>query len=337
MATLQELGTTGVGVLAPTPVLARAINRYMVNSKLMNALRYENIGVGNNLGNLQASFVYYEGTSEATFRQLGVNYDVNDETPKSETVTLKMLGGAFDTDIEIIRAFGQNAGAVSNWTEQQISQKINAICNGFAKAFIQGDSSKDAKQFDGINKKIVTSQIEENAIDVSALTGDKALMVETKLNKVIAKIVGARPNVILTTPNGAAVLRSLNAWRNRGVEVVDIGSQKYDAYMGVPIVELYNCFPATDTAKGEPVVFLSASEYEDGISIAIPMDGEILKILPPQFNNGKVVETGCVEMASVPLFKNPYAMAKCYLSEVAPIDNGDDKDGGEQNVTNTNG
>lgn len=316
MSTLQSIGQGGLVGVSPTPVLQRAINKYLVNDQLLNIMQFVNNAQGNNLGNFQVSYVYYEGTSVATFRALGVPYTADNEKPLTDTVMLKFLGGAFESDIETLRAFGNNPGSVANWTEQQVGAKINSIINGFAKYFIQGDSSTDSKQFDGLNKKIVTSQVVTQPVDISNLDSAKALKVEIEVNKVISKIRPKRPNVVLTTPTGAAILRSLNAYRNRGVEVVEVNGSKYDAYMGITIVELTDeCWATTDTENGNiPLVFALIDEF-DGVRCSIPMDGEVIKILPPKFENGRVVEQGSVEMAIAPLFANPFAVAKCFITE----------------------
>lgn len=315
MATLQQIGQGGLVGTAPTPVLQRAINNYLVNDQLLNLMRFVNNAQGNNLGNFQTSFVYYNGTSEATFRALGVEYTPDNETPLTDTVPLKFLGGSFETDIEIARAFGQNPGSVANWTEQQIAQKLNAIKNAFAKYFMQGDSSKDAKQFDGLNKKIVSSQVVRNVIDVSALDDAKALQAEVAINKVINMVAPKRPNVVITNANGKAILSALNAYRHRGTDVIDVNGQAYDQYMGMPIIAVTDdCFSSEDKALGITVVFGYFDELE-GIRVSIPMDGEVVKIIQPKFDNGKVVERGTCEMACAPLFANPFAIAKCYLGE----------------------
>lgn len=315
MATLQQIGQGGLVGVAPTPVLNRAINNYLVNDQLLNVMRFVNNAQGNNMGNFQTSFVYYNGTSEATFRALGVDYTPDNEQPLTDTVTLKFLGGAFETDVEIARAFGSNPGSVANWTEQQIAQKLNAITNSFTKYFMQGNSTTDSKQFDGLNKKIVDTQVVDSAIDVSALDDAKALQAEVAINKVIAKISPKRPNVVITTADGKAILTALNAYRHRGTDVVDINGQAYDQYMGIPVVAVTDdCFPNTDTEKGIPVVFALFDEL-DGVRVSIPQDGKVVIILPPKFENGKVVERGACEMACAPLFANPFAVAKCYLGE----------------------
>lgn len=315
MATLQQIGMNGLVGVAPTPVLQRAINYYLVNDELMNVMRFVNNAQGSNLGNFQVSYVYYEGTSEATFRALGVDYDPDNEQPLTNTVSLAFLGGAFETDIEIARAFGQNAGAVANWTEQQIAQKLNAITNGFAKAFIVGDKDTDSKSFNGLNKSISAGQVIDTPITVE-YTEAGALKAEVEINKAIGKIKPKRPNLVITNATGKAILSSLNAYRHRGVEVIEVNGKKYDQYMGIPIVALTdNCFADADVADGKiPVIFGFVDEL-DGIRCSIPADGQVVIILPPKFENGKVIEKGACEMAVAPLFANPFAVAKCYLKE----------------------
>lgn len=315
MATLQQIGQSGLVGVAPTPVLTRAINHYLVHDELMNILRFVNNAQGNNLGNFQTSFVYYNGTSEATFRALGVDYTPDNEQPLTDTVMLKFLGGKFETDIEIARAFGTNAGAVANWTEQQIEQKLNAITNGFAKNFILGDSSKDTKAFDGLNKKITDGQVVKTPISVADLDDAKALKVEIELNDIIGKIKPKMANVIITTQRGKSILSALNAYRHRGIEAIEVNGQKYSQYMGIPVIALpEEYFGNDDTAIGIPVVFMYVNE-NDGVRVSIPMDGKVVIILPPKFENGKVLEPGTCEMACAPLFANPFAVAKCYLTE----------------------
>lgn len=319
MATLQTIGESGFVGLAPTPVQKRAINRYLVNDDFLNVMEFVNIAQGNNMGNFQCSGVYYNGTSEATFRALGVDYTPDNELPLYWTETLKFLGGAFEADAEIARAFGSTPGAVSNWTEQQIAQKLNAIKNAFAKYFIQGNSTTSATQFDGLNKRISSEQVFSTPINVAELTPAKAIQVEVQINKVINKIEPKRPNVIITTANGAAVLSALNAYRNRGIEAVEVNSRKYSAYMGIPVITVTdNVFPTADTNIGIPVVVALIDEFE-GVRVAVPSDGQLLIIIPPKFDNGKVVERGCCEMACTPIWDNPFAVAKFYLDETVPV------------------
>lgn len=315
MATLQSIGLNGIANTAPTPLSAVAINKYLVNDKLMNILEYTAEGVSDSLSNIRTSYMVYDSAgNEAVFRALGEEYTPDNAEPIIETVMLKPLGGSFNIDRINMIAFNNSPGSVSNFLEQQTVQKLNAITNGFAKAFIQGNSTTNSKSFDGLNKKITAGQITTAPITVEySETG--ALKAEVEINKVIGKIKPGRPNLILTTATGAAILRSLNGYRHRGIEPIEVNSLKYDQFMGVPIVELTNdCWASTDLSAGIPLVFMLVDEVT-GVRVSVPNGTTVIDILPPSFANGKVVQTGSCEMVSCPIFANPFAIAKCWLKE----------------------
>ncbi len=322
MARLQDIALSGFAGTAPTPVLQYAINNYLINDGLMNLMEFVNIGTGMlGTGNVQASFVYYNGDgAAAAFRAIGVEYTADNEVPLTETVQLKLLGGSFSTDRALARAFGQNPGALSNWTEQQIAQKLNKIKNGFAKYFMLGNKLTDATQFDGLNVFFgkFTSQVNAVPFDMSAgLSGDAAIRLEKHFNSAINKVRPGAPNVVLTTASGKTLLQTLNAYRNRGVDVVEVGGKKYNQYMGINIVDLTaDCFSAADLTDKIPFVFLYINEFE-GIRTAIPMDGKVVDIMEPQFGNGTFVKEGGVEMYCAPLLANPFAASKCFITETA--------------------
>ena len=315
MATLTEIGLNGIAGTAPTPVNAVAINRYLCNDRLMNIMQFTADGVGDSLSNIRTSFVYYDSAGNpAVFRALGQDYVEDNAQPLVDTVMLKPLGGSFKVDRINVIAFSNKPGSVANFVEQQTVQKINAITNGFAKAFITGDSTKDPNSFDGLNKKIVASQVVSTPINVE-FSEAGALKTETGLHKVIGKIRPGKPNCIITNSDGAALLKSLNGYRHRGIEAIEVNSLLYDQWAGIPIIELTDdCFDATDISKGIPVVFMLVDEVQ-GVRVSVPNGTTVIDILPPSFANGKVVTTGSCEMVSSPIFANPFAVAKCWLKE----------------------
>jgi hypothetical protein len=197
---LNQIATSGFTGMAPTPVEKYAINKYFVNNDLFNLMEFVNIGMGSNIGNLQATIVTYDTPDSAEFRRIGNEYDISNNVPKTVTVVLKMLGGEFQTDRVLERAFSQNPTAVDNWTEQQIGQKINSIINGFCKYFIQGNSTVDEKQFDGLKKYF--DKHPEQFGDVKELPGGlsyaNALSVEEFLNESVVRVVD-RPTCVITS------------------------------------------------------------------------------------------------------------------------------------------
>lgn len=316
MATLQQIGVTGFAGLAPTPVLSHAINTYLVHNKLMNIAEFCNIGMGSNVGNFQASYVYYDAEQSAEFRGLGEEYTSDNAEPKTGTVTLRNLGGSFKVDKAIKRALEGNKTAVSNWTETQIQQKINGIQNGFAKYFITGDNSKNNKAFDGLDVflKKHPSQVDTVAhvlgewSEASALATDEHLL--TSMNKINGEIT-----CVITTTKGKTKLQTLNRYARRGIEVIEANGQKYDQYLNLPIIDLPDSYFATEDVNGKiPVVFIRFNEV-DGVRVAVPMDGTLIDITQPTDGDGTLVKEGAVEFMGAPIFANPYSVSKCFLTE----------------------
>ena len=328
---LNQIAISGFSGMAPVPVEKYAIQKYFINNDLFNLLEFVNLGMGSNIGNLQATVLTYDAPSEAEFREIGNEYDADNNVPIPVTLTLKQLGGEFQTDRVLDRAFSNNPTAVSNWTEQQIGQKINAIINGFCKYFIQGDSAVDAKQFDGLKKFFDTHPGQANLTPMvlsGGLSYANALQVETFLNEAVARVVDRPTCVITSRLKGKPFLQALEQHRNRGVRAIPVYDRQYYTFMGIPIVAVDDsCFPASMTSKGIPFIFAKFAE-QDGIRVAVPMNpgvgstGAILDIVRPRMgNNGAgeavFVRKGGVEMCSVPFIVDPFCASLCYVKETA--------------------
>lgn len=328
---LNQITTAGFAGMAPTPVERYAINKYFVNNDLFNLMEFVNIGMGT-LHNIQATVLTYGTPEAAEFRQIGNEYDISNNPPTPVTITLKPLGGSFQTDRVLIRAFSNNPAAVDNWTEQQIGQKINAIINGFAKYFISGSVATDAKQFDGLNVFFTanpTQVIAEPKQLEGGLSYTNALQVETFLNQAVAMVVDRPTCVITTRLKGKPFLQALEQHRNRGVKAIPVYDRNYYTFMGIPIVAVDDsAFPEDMLADGKiPFIFAKFAEY-DGIRVAVPMNpgignqGAILDIVRPRMGNTDAgeavfVRNGGVEMVCAPIIIDPFCASLCYVQETA--------------------
>jgi hypothetical protein len=329
MALLNTIANSGFAAMAPTPVEKYAINKYLVNNDLFNLLEFVNIGLGSTIGNLQATILTYDAPEAAEFRRIGDEYTISNNVPKTITITLKALGGSFQTDRILERAFSNNANALDNWTEQQISQKINSIINGFCKYFIQGDSDVDPKQFDGLNKFFSkhVEQVNNEALELAGgLTVNNALAVEKFLNESVVKVVDVPTCVITSRLKGKPFLQAVEQHRNRGIKAIPVNDRNYYTFMGLPIVALPDdYFPAEMTDKGIPFIFAKFAEVE-GIRVALPMNpgvgtqGAVLDIVKPRLGNTDAgqavfVRNGGVEMVCAPIIEDPYCASICYVKE----------------------
>lgn len=320
MAKLVDYTNGQVANYAPTPVEKHAINKYLVRDGLFNLMEFERAGMGSNIGNIQATILKYDAPDAAAFRALGEEYDVKDSIATPVTLTLKMLGGEFDTDRVMTRAFSANPGALDNWVEQQITQKINSIKNGYAYYFINGNTTTSAKQFDGLAKYFTNNAGQvATALDLEGgLTEANALQVEKYLNESIAAVaLGA--NVVITSRKvGLPFLQALESYRHRGVQTIKINDVEYKSFMGMPVITLEDAdFPAAWTAQGIPVVFARFAE-EHGIRTLLPADGNIIDVVMPTVDGGSknvFVKNGGVEIVCVPVIEDYEVASLCFINE----------------------
>lgn len=320
MALLREIELGNIVGIAPTPVERYAISTYFVNDLLFNLMEFVPVGVATGTGNMAASYVQYDDDGdEAEFRGLGEEYDADTATPEPKTVYLKMLGGSYNVDRLTDRALSN--GGINVFREQQVQQKTNKIKNGFVKYFISGDTTSNAKGFNGVYKSVVAKYPEQEigkSFDLSGgLNANSAIGLEQHLNDAIAQM-NVEPNFVITTRQGASLAKTLNALRHMSTSPVEIGDVRYGQLLGLPIVPVDGSyFPADKKSKGIPFIFGYISSDEKGIKAGIPMDGQVLNIVDPETGSGTMVKEGAVEMITAPIFSNPKSVAVCYVDNTA--------------------
>lgn len=84
----------------------------------------------------------------------GINESYTESTgainPQAET--LKILGGDADTDIQLIKQFGEGRRAID------VAMKVKALAHSFAASFIEGDQSSNPREIDGLRTRLTGSQ-----------------------------------------------------------------------------------------------------------------------------------------------------------------------------------
>lgn len=315
MAKLVDIAAGTIAGLAPTPVEAYAISNYFVDDGLFNAMEFVPVGMGTGIGNMALSYVEYAESNDIDFRSTGEEYDSEAATPEPKTVYLKNLGGAYPVDVNTTRALKN--GGMDVYREQQIAQKANGIKNAFAKYFVSGNKSVNAKQFDGLYAAVIASNAsQENTVAVDASTGLTDTVcnnIEEYCNELISRM-NVEPNYVITTRKGASILKTVNARRNRGVEVIEIGGVKYSQFMGVTIIVVPDsAFPMKKAEIGVPIVFAYIANDEKGIKVGIPIDGTVIYIQDPELGDGTLVKSGALDLLAAPFFQNKKSLAVGYI------------------------
>lgn len=243
----------------------------------------------------------------ANFRAVNAEYNPSEVSKQRYTVDLKVFGGAYEVD-RIIAGMGGIADEVA----LQAAQKVKAAGALFNDTVINGDSSKDANAFDGLDVALTGSSTEFNAagtvIDLSTAeaikaNGDAFLL---QLHKALGQLDG-RPTALMGNSDMIAVLEFLAKYQGRYQERQDGFGNYYSTYNGIPLIDL-----GTKAGTNDPVV---ANHVTDGSSLyfarfgldgfhAISMAGQPpVRTWLPDFTTAGAVKKGEVEMVAAVALK----------------------------------
>lgn len=235
----------------------------------------------------------------AEFRSVNSEYSASEVEKQRYTTDLKVFGGAFEVD-RIIAGMG----GIANEVTLQSSQKVKAASALFSDTIINGNSSTDAKVFDGLDVAITGTDTEytpSSAIDLSTseLVTTNATAFVDQLDEWLGTMDGV--DAILCNSKMAAKFRAIA--RRMGMYQMtknDFG-QKVERYGDIPFVDL-----GAKAGSNDPIVGISGgvtSIYAVRFGIdgfhAISMAGQPpVKIWLPDFSTAGAVKRGEVEMVA---------------------------------------
>jgi len=162
-------------------------------------------------------------------------YDVGDtwteSTPTFTQVTanLKIMGGDADVD-NFLKATRNN---VQDLVAAVIELKAKALQQKFEDTFIYGDSSVNAKQYDGL-KKLINTGVAGSQVIAMGATG--ASLTLAKLDELIDAVKGGKPDMLLMSRRSR---RKMNALVRTAGGMIETNQDKWGNFIqlwdGVPI------------------------------------------------------------------------------------------------------
>ena len=162
-------------------------------------------------------------------------YDVGDtwaeSTPTFEqkTANLKIMGGDADVD-NFLKATRSN---LQDLEAAVVELKAKALRDKFEEGFIYGDSSANAKQFDGLRKLIDTTTASDQIIAMGA-TG--ATLTLAKLDELIDAVKGGKPYILLMSRRSR---RKINALVRAAGGMIESDRDKWGNFVqlwdGIPV------------------------------------------------------------------------------------------------------
>ena len=162
-------------------------------------------------------------------------YDVGDtwseSTPTFEQLTanLKIMGGDADVD-NYLKATRSN---IQDLEAAIIELKAKALREKFEETFIYGDTSVNAKHFDGLRKLIDTGSAGNQVI---AMSDTGATLTLAKLDELIDAVKGGKPDMLLMSRRSR---RKLNALVRASGGITDTERDQWGNFIqiwdGVPV------------------------------------------------------------------------------------------------------
>ena len=233
----------------------------------------------------------------AGFRAINEEYTAHEVEKQRYVTDLKVFGGAYEVDRVIA-----DMGGIANEVALQASQKVKAASALFSDTIINGNSSADAKVFDGLDVAVTgssTEYIPDGVIDLSTsdMVTQNAVLFVDALDEWLGELDGV--DAILCNSKMAAKFRAVA--RRMGMYQMtknDFG-QPVEYYGAIPFVDL-----GAKAGSNDPIVAIDGGETSiyavrfgiDGFH-AISMAGQApVRTWLPDFSTAGAVKKGEVEM-----------------------------------------
>ena len=245
----------------------------------------------------------------ADFRAVNAEYTPHEVEKQRYTTDLKVFGGAFEVD-RIIAGMGGIADEVA----LQSSQKVKAVTALFCDTVINGNSSTDANEFDGLNVAVTGTDTEYTPsapidLSTSAAVDSNYVAFVDQLDEWLGTMDGV--DAILGNSKAIAKFRAIA--RRMGMYQVtknDFG-QAVEHYGNIPFVDLGAKAGSNDPIVGieeDGTTSLYAVRFgRDGFHAITMAGGVPVWTALPDFTTPGAVKKGEVEMIAACVLKSSKA------------------------------
>lgn len=289
---------------------------------LLDMMPFDNTANYNGGSTLNYTFDRIKTHSGADFRAINEDYEDSEATPEQVTIALKILGGKYKID-RVINRYVHGA-QYSNQEALQIEKKIAAIKRAFTTAFISGDSSQNAKQFDGLNKLISPTMTVDSELDMSTTENiDKNYKAFLDYFRDLTKLFSGRPTAVLCSNDGFALIQKV-ADRAAAFTLKrdDIGREwySYNGSLFVPVGDAagssFDPIP-TDRESGK-TAYYPVRLGLDGVHAIAPEGNDVgITVYPIDDKSSAAQREGACEMVTAIALKDSRAAGKLSVQVAA--------------------
>lgn len=298
----------------------QVVDEFRRGSLLLDTLMFDDtVSPGTGGSTLTYGYVRLKTPASAGFRAINGEYTPQEAKREKDSVDLKIFGGSFQID----RVLANSSGAVDE-VDFQLKEKIKAATNLFHYSVINGNSTTDEKQFDGLDKLLVGSSTEfnkESHIDLStsdALDNNYKEFLDL-LDAFISELDG-KPTMLMGNSKLMTKIRSVARRAGYLTQSEDAFGRKVYSYDGIPLVDLEYYVKDDTTVPVVPIVDTRQPNGSDTVTgltdlyaVQVAINGfhgvtvkgdKIIKTFLPDLNAPGAVKTGEVEMVAAVALKN---------------------------------
>lgn len=304
----------------------QVVDTFIRESEILELLPFDNCVSPSGGSTLTYGYVQKKLPSATSFRAINAEYAASQATTEKKSVDLKVFGGAFEID----RVIKQAEGMYNNMA-LQLEEKIRSAVGTFHNAMINGDASKDADSFDGLDKFLVGQSTEfgtDEVIDLSTMeklkanadvfyeallqlinrTGAHAIMVNENMKtkiQTVARILGYK------TESEEAFGRTITTIGEGKVRIIDLknvvtveGEGDEAVAVETPIIGLKDRTVGGTAATGLTDIYAVKFGVLDGFHGVTLTGSDAISQYLPDFNTPGAVKKGEVEMVACVALKN---------------------------------
>jgi len=298
-------------------VAQQVIDIFQRESEILQLLSFDNCISPQGGSTLTYSYIQEKLPSTASFRELNTEYESNQATIEKKSADLKIFGGKFSVDRVLKDAEGKY-----NTLEFQIRKKILAAISLFHHTLINGDSTTNPMEFDGLDKMLAGTATEfgtSSVIDLSTKTTIKENADEF-YEKLTALINKTDADALLLNTDMITKIQTVARVLGYKTDTEEAFGKKVTTMNGVRFMDLKNHYTVSDgratanacvksnitrdAGTGLTDIYAVKFDVNDGFHGVTLTGNSGIKQILPDFNNPGAVKDCEVEMVAATVLKN---------------------------------
>lgn len=306
-------------------VAEQVVDIFLRESEILQLLPFDDTVSPSGGSTLTYSYMQNLLPSVASFRGINEEYTANQATIVRKTADLKIFGGKFSMD----RVLRQAEGKYNNM-EYQMTQKILAAISLFHYTLINGDSTTNTKEFDGLDKMLAGMSTEFNtdmSLDISTAAklkenadqfyellqnliketdADALLMNTAMISKVqtLARILGYKTDSEEAFGRQVTVMDNVRLMDLKNHYTVSSGTAVANSVVKSGISRTFGESASATTVTGLTDIYAVKFDVNDGFHGASLSGTSAVTSYLPDFNEPGAVKDGEIEMIAAVILKN---------------------------------